>query len=194
MDEDQKPIEDQKTDFVLIYDSKNNPFKTEGGAKKAMTAKGLSPKEYEPVAITGTITPEDPFGEANMGWVIRKKRPKTKIPDAEFYRVRFSPKSSADQDDDVMLTVNGESLIIQRDVETIIPKRFRECADHARFPKYMQLPDQPRKIVAWVQFFPYQIIGPSTKEEYLEMREEGTRVTHDRIAREGYHYDPQLDQ
>jgi len=194
MTEDQKPNEDQKTEFVLIYDSKGEPFKTEGGAKKAMTSKGLSVKEWEPVAITGPPTAEDPYGEAPQGWVIRKRRPKKAIPESEYYRVRFSPKSSADQDDDVILSVNGETLIIQRDVETIIPKRFRICADHARYPKYVQLPDQPRKIVAWVQFFPYQMISPATEEEYKELREEGTSITRDRITREGYHYDPQQDQ
>ena len=194
MTEDQKPIEEQNTEFVLIYDSKGEPFKTEGGAKKAMTAKGISAKEWEITAITGVITPEDPYGETPVGWVIRKRRPKRAIPEAEFYRVRFSPKSSADQDDDVILSVNGETLIIKRDVETIIPRRFRECADHARYPKYVQLPDQPRKIVAWVQFFPYQMIAPSTEAEYKEMRAEGTRVTKDRIQREGYHYDPQQDE
>jgi len=198
MTEDQKPKEDQKSeetevkpeDIKIIYSSGGEPFVSESGAKKAMKMKGLDPDLWEPAPITGKPTNEDPMGTRIEGYVLRKVQPKEKHVKSDFYRVRFTEKSNPADPDDVMLAVNGENLICQRGVEVIIPARFKECADHGTFPVFKQLPNKPRKIVAKIQYFPYQYMGPATEADFVRMKKEGTKKTKEHVKQFGFHYDP----
>lgn len=184
----QEPLEAK--DIKLIYAANGEPFPTANGAKKSLKMKGLSDDEWEPVPITGTPTPEDPYGERIEGYVLRRIKPKEYITESEYYRVRFTPKSNPADPDDVTLSVNGDTLVIQRDTETIIPARYKECADHAVYPTFRQLPDQPRKIVSQIQYFPYQLLGPATEKDYLKLKSEGTKKTAQMVRQYGFHYDP----
>lgn len=97
-----------------------------------------------------------------------------------YFRVRFHAKSNANDPNDVHLAVNGETLCIKREKEVIIPERFVECANHAVYPQFQQLPGKSRKIVAHVKTFPFDNLGEASEEEFLEMRSSGTqRVRHD---------------
>ena len=95
----------------------------------------------------------------------------------KYYKVVFSAKSDPNQMDNVELSVNGETLVIQREHPVVIPERFVECARHARFPHMTQLPGQPRKIVGWVEVFPFSILSEGTKEQFIEQRRIGTEAT-----------------
>lgn len=92
----------------------------------------------------------------------------------------FSPKGVPTDPNDVTLIVNGEPLTIKRGDRVITPRRFRECADHATYPVYHQMPDQQRMVVARVMVYPYSCLREDVPEaEYLAQKEEG-----DAIARE----------
>lgn len=198
MTEDQKPKEDQKSeepevkpeDIKIVYASNGEFFATENGARKALKMKGLDPDRWEPAAITGRPTNADPMGTRIEGYVLRQIQPKEQHAESDYYRVRFTEKSNPADDDDVTLAVNGETLILQRGVEVIIPARYKECADHGTYPVFKQLPNKPRKIVAKLQYFPYQYLGPATEEDYLRMKRQGTKQTLDHVKQFGFHYDP----
>lgn len=95
-----------------------------------------------------------------------------------YSQVVFAEKSNPADPDNVILAVNGEQLIIQRGTPVIVPGRFLECADHAFYYRYVQLPDQPRKIAAVIKSFPYTVIRRDcTEQEYLKAKKAGDEVT-----------------
>ena len=88
----------------------------------------------------------------------------------KFHLVRFHVKRDANDTDDVVLSVQGNPLQIERDKEVIIPERYRVCADNARYPVYRQMPNEPRKIVGEVLVYPYSWVREATEAEYLAMK------------------------
>lgn len=149
-----------------IFSNQGVPFKSEQAARAAMTREGVDSEKYHVRS----------HGE---GYVIQKKPEKT---EDKYYRVMFAHKSSPHDEDDVTLIVNGEVLVIQRGVETIIPGRFKECADHATYPQFTQKPNQARKVVGTVMVFPYSLMGEATEAEYRKMLREGTQKTREALA------------
>lgn len=109
----------------------------------------------------------------------------------KFWRVRFQAKASPNDPQDVMLSVNGETLIIAREKEVIIPDRYRECADHATFPQFRQLPNQPRKIIGRIKVFSYDLLGEASEAEYMAQKAAGTKKTKDIIQKHGHDVDPE---
>lgn len=101
-----------------------------------------------------------------------------------FWEVIFSAKGNPHDPDDVILTVNGECLQIQRNVPVILPGRYLECADHGTYPVFKQLPNEPRKIVSHVKFFPYTVLRIVTKADYDKMKREGDRLTKEQREKE----------
>ncbi len=175
----------------IIFASNDEPFKTRAAAKAAMSKQGFHDEEWEVIELTAAPSKEDPWGMKSDGFAIRKRKTrKLGEVDAEYYWVRFSAKSNPNDTDDVILSVNGETLLIRREKDVIIPKRFKECADHAKYPQYRQLPGMPRKVVAWVQFYPYQMLNPATESEFEEMKRLGNKTTAEAIKKYGFHYDP----
>lgn len=113
------------------------------------------------------------------------KTPTAPAPFVEkYYRVRFHEKSNEQQQDNVELSVNGDTLVIQRGVEVVIPGRFRECADNAVYPQFRQMPGKVRKTIGSVRIFPYDFIREATKEEYLSMRQTGTKAMREAAAKD----------
>lgn len=108
-----------------------------------------------------------------------------------YWRVKFNAKAAPNDSDDVQLMVNGETLIMQREKEVILPGRFLENADHATYLQFRQVPHQPRKTVGKIKTFPYERIGTATREEYLKQRIEGTRKTQQIIKRFGFDVNPE---
>lgn len=101
-----------------------------------------------------------------------------------FWEVIFSAKSNPDDQDDVTLGLNGAVLQIQRSQAVIVPGPYLEVADHGRFPKYTQTPEESRKITAWIQFFPYTVLRTATEAEYNAMKTKGDKTTRDARERE----------
>ncbi len=150
----------------LIVGKDGKPFDSVKAAKASMNGKGI--RSYDVVTVDG-------------GFAVKVER---------YFRVIFHAKSSPNDPEDVQLSVNGDTLIIAREKEVVIPERFKECADHATYPQFRQLPGEPRKIVGKIRVFPYDLLGPATEAEYLKSRTEGTRKTKDIIARHGHDVDP----
>lgn len=150
----------------LIVGNDGKPFSTRKAATSAMNGKGV--KHYDVVPVEG-------------GFAIRTER---------FWRVRFQAKASPNDPEDVELSVNGETLIIGREKEIVIPDRYRECADHATYPHIRQLPNQPRKTVGTIRVFPYDLLGEATEQEFLDQKAAGTRKTKAIIQRYGHDVDP----
>lgn len=101
-----------------------------------------------------------------------------------YWEVIFAPSSSKEDPEDVTLTHNGNCLQIKRQEKVVLPGYYLEIADHGTYPKYIQTPEQSRKIVGWVQFFPYSVLRESTEEEYLIQKREGDRLTAEARRRE----------
>jgi hypothetical protein len=109
-----------------------------------------------------------------------------------YWKVRFNAKAVESETDDVILIVNGETLIMQRDKEIIIPGRFKECADHAEIPRFRQLPNAPRKVMSPIKVYPYSIIGKSTKKEYDIQKNRGDKQSKQNIKKYGFEVTPDM--
>ena len=91
---------------------------------------------------------------------------------SDYWRVVFHPKSNESQENQVQLGVNGEFLVMQRNVEVILHNKFLEVADHAIVKQYKQLPGEPRRCTGQIQTFPYRKVAPATKAEHAKFRKE----------------------
>lgn len=151
-------------DEDFIYSARGTPFKSALLARTSIDKRGLDPSKFEPKDLGN-----------NEGFVIARKPPPPK--EEKYYRVTFLERQNEHEERDVTLGVNGEFLVIKRGVETIIPERYKECADHTTREVFTQKPNQPRKTVGHVKLFPYSVIGMATKEEYEKLKAEGTRTT-----------------
>jgi hypothetical protein len=109
----------------------------------------------------------------------------------KYYRVRFQAKSHPNDTDDVMLAVNGETLLIGREKEVVVPQRFLECADHAVHQHFRQLPNKPRKVMGTIKTYPYDRLGEATEMEYFKQKDEGTALTRDAIRKHGFGLEPE---
>jgi len=151
-----------------IFSSQGIPFKSEQKARAAIEQKGLKSDDYMVQSF------ED-------GYIIVPS-PKRDAKAEKYYKVMFNHKGSPNDENDVTLIVNGEPLVLQRGVATIIPGRYKECADHATYPVFTQKPNEARKQVSTVMVFPYSLMGEATEEEYLELLREGNKKTKDAIS------------
>jgi len=104
----------------------------------------------------------------------------------KYFEVVFHARSSPNDTESVQLAVNGETLIMQREMPVIVPQRFLECADHAVRPVFRQLPNKPRKVTGSVKTYPYEKKRPATREEYENQKREGTQKTLDDIRKFGF--------
>ena len=106
------------------------------------------------------------------------------IADDGYWEVRFQPKRSPTDPNNVTLSYNGQCLHIQRDVPVILPGPFLEIADHGTYPVYIQLPNQPRKVTGYRMHFPYIVLRRCTRAEYEEMLSAGNKTTAEARKRE----------
>jgi len=178
--------------FLMTQD--NQPFANESSASRALRQRGLDEDMYaiKPqgdgyvaiLKVMDATAPEPEPDEADKG---DKPKPtkQTAANKEEYFRVKFQPKSDANQPDEVILSVNGEVLQITRNVEVIIPKRFKECADNGVTAQFKQLPGQTRKVIGEVRTFPYDLLGPATEKEFIAMKQEGTRLARQSVESAG---------
>ena len=104
----------------------------------------------------------------------------------KFWRVMLSDKTSPNDTDDVELSVNGETLMIQRGIEVIIPDRFKVCADNSTYQQFTQIPGKPRKLRGIIKVYPYQLMGEAKQEDFIKMKRKGDRRTKEVIAQFGF--------
>lgn len=104
----------------------------------------------------------------------------------KYFKVLFSEKTSTNDTDDVELSVNGETLVIQRGIDVIIPGRFKICADNATYQQFTQVPGKPRKLCGTIKRYPYQLLGEASKKDFLDMKQTGDQQTKAHIAKFGF--------
>lgn len=149
-----------------ILSNSGVPYKNEQAAKKAMTEKGLDG------ALFKIASYEDGYA------IVPKPQPVKE----KYWKVIFTPRSNENDTEDVPLTVNGDVLQCQRGVETIIPNRFKEAADHTLIPLFTMRPNEPRKEIGSKLLYPYSLIGEATEAEYRKMLREGNLKTKAKLA------------
>jgi len=163
-----------------IYAKSGAPFKTAKAAKVALTHMSLNPDNYDIIPVLDDDT------EETVGWVA-----KPVVKEEPYWWVVFQAKTAPQDPDQVNLSVDGEVVVCQRQKEVPLPQRFLECADHATYPQYRQLPNKPRKVVGWITMFPYTKVRKATREEFEEYLRQGTRKTLDDL--EKYGFDAEVD-
>jgi len=94
-----------------------------------------------------------------------------------YWEVIFAAKGSPSDKEDVELQWEGDCLQIMRQKPVVLPGHYIENADNGFYYKYLQLPDQPRKIEAIVYHFPYTVLREATREEFLKMKAAGDKKT-----------------
>ncbi len=127
---------------------KQNPFEEQGKAAEEAT----KPAAVKTAGAKASESPE----------------PRT------YKRVKFHTKSDKYQPNDVILSVNGHTLLLQRDVPVVLPQCFLEAADHATYDQF-QPGSGSRKVIAKVRLYPYDVLGEGSEEEYRKMLATGAR-------------------
>ena len=168
----------------FYYTNNGEPYKSLKMANQAIEQKSFDTDLYKAISV------KDEAGKV-AGFCIQFTE--FGIPEKYrgYWRVKFNAKTTPNDSDDVQLIVNGETLIMQREKEVILPGRFLEDADHATYLHFRQVPHQPRKKVGTIKTYPYERIGKATKKEYDLQRTEGTKKTRQNIKRYGYDVDPE---
>lgn len=178
----------QEQEQNVIVKNDGTPFETEQGANLAMGRKRLSSDLYHIGAYkTGFAIFASPDAGVKSNDNMQHDVSEA-LKNAEYFRVVFQQKSSPNDERDVILSLNGASLVIPRGVETIIPKAYKEIADHAVVEQHQQLAGQSRKKIGLRLTYPYVPIGIATKQQYEAMKRDGdatTRAELKRIETEG---------
>jgi hypothetical protein len=169
---------------VNILSGMNVVFKeVEGGGIQWNRVRQTSPTQPIDIPELKDIKPEPP----KLPNVVQKVKAKEDEPVKEkYYYVEFNARQSELETVDVALSVNGETLIFQRQRRIVIPARYKECADHATHIKYIQLPGQERKTAGTIKTYPYQEFGEATEEEYKAQLKTGTAKTQENIHLYGF--------
>jgi hypothetical protein len=95
------------------------------------------------------------------------------IPVIGYWQVQFAPKGSPADTESVILSWEGICLQIERGKRVVLPGYYLEVSDNGIYPLYKQNPEHPRKIVAWVQFYPYTVMREATEAEFLDTKARG---------------------
>jgi hypothetical protein len=174
--EQSREVQEDAQEFSIgdkIYNEKGLPFKTKKEAIEFRTERHLDNVTVVPVQLE------------KDAWVLEQQHPPEK-----YFWVSFNAKAKPTDTDDVILSVEGETIVIRREHKVCIPERFLECADHARYPHFQQLPNKPRKITAWIETYPYQRIREGTKEEFETMLRQGTQKVKADVKKYGFDVEP----
>lgn len=105
------------------------------------------------------------------------------MPKRIYFCVKFSEASDEAAVQDIPLSVNGETLLIQRGKEVIIPKEFLDVAEHAKIMSRKYDPVENVMTPKIIQKFPYTVIRQATEAEFLQMKKEGTKKTIEEMKR-----------
>ncbi len=150
----------------IVMAENGEPFPDKDALKAAMKKKGIA--RYEIIKLEGGFAAKIPL----------------------YWRVKFQAKASPNDTPDVVLVVNGDTLICKREVETIIPDRYKECADNGTYQQWEQKPGETRKVIARIKIYNYDLIGPASEKEYFDFLNKGTKHTKEIIEKFGHDYVP----
>jgi hypothetical protein len=155
----------------VILAQNGEPFQSKAEAEKGLKVRELAPDAYIVIKYHGG------WAIANVA-VIQSKAispgPPPVLTGAErFFVVKFQGKSDRNQPDDVNLSVNGRTLVCQREVNVILPECYLEVADHATYAVYRQLPGVPRQVTGRVKKYPYERLAESSRADFEAAREQG---------------------
>lgn len=167
-------------DVILAAD--NRPFPSQKAAAKHADATKLDPEVY------AIIPQDDGFvlarKDSGIYQTFAKLGDDRKAPPVQsgksgerYYWVRFHAKSNPSDTAHVELSVNCETLIMQRERDVVLPERFVRHCQTCRYPDERQVPGQPRKVVGWIQTYPFSILREGTYDEFKRQRKEGTEKT-----------------
>lgn len=103
--------------------------------------------------------------------------PTPRKPKCRYFRCIFQERSDANQTQDVALSVNGETLVVKRGEETILPEPFYIVAKNAVIVgrKYDGGTNSTREVK--ISKYIVSKIAEATEEEYLQMKADGTAKT-----------------
>lgn len=185
---DQESRQEQEQSPLLTYADGGKPFSSQKSAENCQEALGMK-ETHKVIKVDGgyALAPLSALRkqfssqptETVKSSALRAEPAMTKIASKltegeKVFLVRFHAKAHPNDPDDVVLSVNGDVLVIKREEEIPLLGRYVECARHATFPQFRQLPGQQRKVVAKVQKYQFDILGESTIEEFRKVRQVGT--------------------
>ena len=147
----------------------------------------MAKKAQEDVTVPEDVLEQD--GSPGLEWrnvASENKKPVwVKGYKERFHKVMFVERMSENETRDVQLMVNGEVLLIERGKEVVVPERFLECAQHTKQPRYKQMPNEPRKVIGYIQTYAYHILEKDVGEAaYKKMKAKGDKATKERLARQ----------
>lgn len=121
---------------------------------------------------------------ANDNSEVKVKSKKSDEPPESFCKVVFQARTSNSQPLDVTISLNGTTLVVQREKPVVVPKSFLEVADQAVITgmRWEVNGEESSLVPTKIRKFPYSVIDPNATElEYLEMRNRGTTETRNRL-------------
>ena len=181
----QEPQDSQEQEEV-IFTKGGEPFQSIAAAKGTMATKEIDPAvygvcQYPPGKNTYAIVKKGSKNWSGNDTSV-SSHDAAKSNQERYHKVIFQAKSHPNDTHDIVLGVNGEQLVIKRDVAVIIPERFREAADHAVVPLFTQTPTEGRKSAGRMKKYPYHYVEESTEKAYREQKAEGDRITKEHQA------------
>jgi hypothetical protein len=193
----------------LIITTAGKPFQTIQSAGLVMRAKSLDPSTHEIVQVQGgyaiapkgDIAPTAPrpsvaaavpgatgIPAAQVGVsapaTIVPMPAEPEIPAEKVWWGKFAPKSKESDTEAVVLAVGGDVIQAERDKLIPLPERYWDCARNGTYPQYRQLPGIPRKIVAKIRTYNFEIVREGTWAEFEAERKAGTKKTRDDMERD----------
>jgi hypothetical protein len=90
--------------------------------------------------------------------------------------VMFQAKGNPNDNDQVPLSLNGTTMILQREVKVCLPESFLEVADHTIKKQWEQKPGRKRKVVGNIRPYIYQRLGKATLAEFEEFKKNGNAI------------------
>jgi len=184
----------------LIVTMAGRPFSTAQAAGLVMGKKGLSPETHEIVQVQGgfaisqkndlppqqpsqvRISPTVESGAVEKSTLVAPAV--EKVAEEKVFWGRFAPKSKESDSDTVVLSVNGEVVQMERDKLVPLPERYWDVARNGTYPQYKQLPGIPRKVVAKIRTYNFEIVREGTWAEFEAERKQGTTRTREAMERE----------
>ena len=149
---------------------RGRPRKIKQEAQAPVTTQNPPPEAPIMVAV-GTADNEAPSG------VINRK--------TTFFLGTFASRSNTTDPEAVRLSVQGETITFKRGVDTIVPEPYLEVARHARYPKFTQEPGHGRKIIGFIDRFPFSVKREATYDEFRKAFTAGSKETREAVARHG---------
>lgn len=137
-------------------------------------AEGAAPvvETASPIAAANTVVEQD-----GNDVLVAVSEPEVVVQNEPYYRIHLHEKTRHEDPDRVYAAVNGECLYLQRGAEVVLPQRFLEVLNNAVVPQYLlEADERGRAKVGAIRRATYTVLGQSSREEFLKMKQEGRRA------------------